>query len=133
MIGRSCRSRCRWQGSVKPSAQPTLVRTQHLPPAKTPAQYCPAVSDQPRAHAAGRRETRPRAGGRGIYAGWPAIGGPSSGRLQCGFDPGVGQVLTLVEALGTTAPEPSPATCSNSPVPAPGLNYATRRTAITAP
>ena len=32
MTRRFCRSRCCWQGSVKPSAQPTLVRTQHLPP-----------------------------------------------------------------------------------------------------
>jgi transposase len=29
-----------------------------------------------------------------------AIRGPSSGRPQCGFDPGVGEVLALVEALG---------------------------------
>jgi DNA-binding NarL/FixJ family response regulator len=47
-----CRSRAGGRISVKPSAKPTLVRTQHLPPAITPVQGRFGVSGLSLAHAA---------------------------------------------------------------------------------
>src|SRR5258706_3445101 len=64
--------------AVKPSAQPTLVRTQHLPPRPEtiPDQFqCGRglamwASGSCQAHAARCRQTRPYAASRGIYVGW---------------------------------------------------------------
>src|SRR5215475_2885339 len=47
--------------SVKPSAQPTLVRTQHLPPHRTPAQGRYGVPDSYPGHAAGCQQRQPDA------------------------------------------------------------------------
>jgi hypothetical protein len=62
-----------WDGteerSVKPSAQPTLVRTQHLPPTQTPAQGRLGVPDSSAGHAARCHRRPPDAAFRGIYAG----------------------------------------------------------------
>src|ERR1022692_3501805 len=59
---------------VKPSAQPTLVRTQHLPLGETPAQGCRGMPGCVLAHAVRCHWMRPFATGRGIYAGWLAAG-----------------------------------------------------------
>jgi hypothetical protein len=53
----------------KPSAQPTLVRTQHLSPPGTPAQGRYGVPDSYPGYAAKCQQRRPDAAGREIYAG----------------------------------------------------------------
>ena len=64
----------RWAGDrpsdVKPCAQPTLVRTQHLPPGETPAQGRYGVPDSFPGHAARCHQKRSYAAGRGIYVRW---------------------------------------------------------------
>src|SRR5215475_2584677 len=55
--------------SVKPSAQPTLVRTQHLPLHRTPAQGRYGVPDAYPGYAARCQPRQPDAACRGIYAG----------------------------------------------------------------
>ena len=64
--GPCCRSERR---SVKPPAQPTLVRTQHLPPHRTPAQGRYGVPDSYPGYAARCQQRQPDAAYRGIYAG----------------------------------------------------------------
>ncbi len=55
---------------AKPSAQPTLVRTQHLPPAGIQAHGRYGVSEPVWACAARCHRKRLPAAGRGIYEGW---------------------------------------------------------------
>jgi hypothetical protein len=68
-----CRA-CIWMAVCKPSAQPTLVRTQHLPLGETPAQGRYGIPDSFPGQAARCRRTPLFAAGRGIYAGWPGAG-----------------------------------------------------------
>ena len=82
LMRRLCRSddiwRCRQERSVKPSAQPTLVRTQHLPHQRgQPLTSSYVVGGCPRrsqAYAARCRRKRPHAATRGIFVGWISPG-----------------------------------------------------------
>src|SRR5690606_26471436 len=64
------RSRHDRDGTVKPSAQPTQVRTLHLPPAVSAAQRPYGASSAFQGYAARCSPERPFVGGHGIYAGW---------------------------------------------------------------
>ena len=64
----------RAQRSVKPPAQPTLVRTQHLPPATAPGRGCSGVPGSSSGHAARCHQKPPSAAGRGICPEWMAPG-----------------------------------------------------------